>query len=107
MADVHGPPSARSSTVRIAMLSKAVPVMLRGDNTLLRLDGESIVIAGGTVSLAGGGVVKNSFIGAAAPSFAGRFGRVQFDSIVGRAEKGSQATDEVGAGFTTRPAPAR
>src|SRR2546422_8403097 len=100
MAGVHGPPSARSSTVRIAMLSKAVPVMLRGDNTLLRLDGESIVIAGGTVSLAGGGVVKNSFIGAAAPSFAVRFDRVPFDSIVARTQTGSEATDEVEAGVT-------
>src|SRR2546428_5360788 len=87
IAGVAGPPSTRSSTVRIAMLSNAVPVTLSGDNTPLRLDGESIVMPGETVSLAGGVVVKNSFIGEAPPSFAVRLGRFQFDSIVARTEK--------------------
>src|SRR5207245_10797213 len=83
----NGPPSARTTTFGVAMLSNAVPVMLSGDNTLLRLDGESIVMAGRTVSLAGGVGVKNSFIGAAPPSFAVRLGKFQFDSIVARTEK--------------------
>src|SRR3989441_11761178 len=88
------------------MLSNAVPVTLSRDNTLLRLDGESIVMAGGTVSLAGGVGVKNSFIGAAPASFAGRLGRVQFDSIVARAGKGSEAFAGAEAGMATRPGPA-
>src|SRR3989454_12829531 len=89
------------------MLSNAVPVTLRGDNTLLRLAGESIVMAGGTVSLAGGVGVKNSFIGAAPAAVGGGLGRVQFASIVARTGEGSEGFGGGEGGLGTGPGPAR
>src|SRR5438046_9562483 len=93
-AGIHGPPSTRASMARIAMLSNALPRTVSVDDAELWLDGTSIVIVGGTVSLAGG-VWKNSVIAVAPRACEVSGWRRQHDSTVARGGKWSQAPDAV------------